>query len=363
MKHNEALSARIISMLLLIGISTTAFSASDDLEEEFSVQPGGSLFIDSQSGSIEVETWDQSTVRVRVRNSRDFEVDFEQRGNDIYVEADAEGGFRIRRSNIGFRVQVPQNFNLDLDTGGGSIEVSDINGGVLADTSGGSIEIGNVSGGNVNADTSGGSIRIGDVSGNVLADTAGGSITVGETGGDSELETSGGSIRSGWVGGSIVADTAGGSIRLAGSEVRLEADTAGGSIAVERSNGSVDVSTAGGSIEIGPTAGSVRAETSGGHIELVMAPVGAVANIPVELDTSGGDVTIHIPADHAASIDAQLRVSRRNRGDYGIYTDFPLTIQDENGSRVVGRGDINGGGATIELRTSNSDIHILQIQD
>lgn len=362
MKTLITTSVQIASLALLSSMAAITLAAEDDLLQEFTVQAGGTLFLDSRSGPIEVTPWNEDMVRVEVLNSRGFEVEFEQRGNDVYVEADQEGLFRLRSSNISFNVQVPTNFNLDLDTGGGSIEVGNVNGNITADTSGGSISIGDVESGDVSADTSGGSINIGDIGGDVYADTAGGSITVGETAGDSELDTSGGSIRSGWVGGTLDADTAGGSIRLAGSDQNLVAETAGGSISVERSNGPVDVSTAGGSIDIGPVPGPVKAETSGGSIELTMVASEVGVNADVELDTSGGDVTIHIPANYSATIDAQLRVSRRNRGDYGIFTDFPLTIQDDDNGRIIGRGEINGGGALIELRTSNSDINILLVE-
>ena len=45
-------------------------------------------------------------------------------------------------------------------------------------------------------------------------------------------------------------------------------------------------------------------------------------------------------------------------GDYRIYSDFPLVIKGENSNRITGRGDINGGGDLIKLRTMNGDIHI-----
>ena len=362
MNYIKVMTGQIACLSLVSSFAGIALAAEDDLLQEFTVQPGGTLFIDSPSGSIEVSPWDQNVVRVEVRNSRSFDVEFDQNGNNVHVEVDTEGGFRFRRSNIGFEVQVPREFNLDLDTGGGSIEVGDVSGDIMADTSGGSISVGNVASGNVSADTSGGSINIGNVGGDVYADTAGGSIRVGETQGSSELDTSGGSIRSGWVWGPLEADTAGGSIRLAGSDQELLAETAGGSITVERSNGPVEVSTAGGSIDIGPVAGPVKAHTSGGSIELVMAAADAGVSSEVELETSGGDIVISIPAAISATVDAQLRVSRRNRGDYGIFTDFPLTIQDDDNGRILGRGDINGGGDRIELRTVNSDIQILRIE-
>ncbi len=402
MSQATTILSRLTAISLLWVVSTGLAAQSDDIEQEFDVGAGGTLIINSDSGPIEVSTWDQTRVRVRIRNTDGFEVELEQQGDDVVVVAESErrgGLFGFRRSRIGFRVDVPMNYNVELDTGGGAIEVADINGDVDADTSGGRIEIGNVTQGNVRADTSGGRIEIGDVEGNVvadtsggnitignvtgnasadtsggninignvagdmLADTSGGNITVGEGSGSVGLDTSGGTIRAAWAIGPIVADTSGGNIFLDGSDTSVEADTSGGNIEIERSNGPVDADTSGGSITIRQAVGPIRADTAGGRIDAELVSVTGSRDASVELETAGGDVTIRIPSDHSASIVANLDVSRRGRGDYRIYTDFPLTIQEDDDGDIVGRGDINGGGDRIYLETTNSDIHIISVSN
>ena len=153
------------TLLLTLGVSDPGYAQADSYDQEFDVDSGGTLMLRSDSGPISVRTWNQERVRVRIRNAEDFEVSLEQRGDDVVVVAEAErrgGIFGFRTSNIQFDVEVPEVYNVDLDTGGGSISVDDITGDVTADTSGGSIEIGNVTG-EVVADTSGGRINIGDV--------------------------------------------------------------------------------------------------------------------------------------------------------------------------------------------------------
>lgn len=382
-------------------MATGLQAASADIEQEFDVAAGGTLNLSSDSGAIEVNTWDQNRVRVRIRNTDGFEVELSQDDNDVIVTAESRsrGFFGIRRSSIRFRVDVPVSYNLELDTGGGAIQISDITGNIDADTSGGRIEIGNVTRGSVRADTSGGRIDIGDVDGDVVADTSGGRITignvagdvsadtsggsirignvmgdmhadtsggnidVGEGGGRVELDTSGGTIRAAWAIGELIADTSGGNIFLAGSDTSVEADTSGGNIVIDKSNGPVNADTSGGSITIRDSVGPIRADTSGGRIDAELARVSGSRDASVELETAGGDVTIRIPSDHRATIIADLRVSRRSRGDYRIYTDFPLTIQEDNDGDIIGRGDINGGGDRIILETTNSDIHIISVSN
>ncbi len=401
MSQSKNTLAKLVVLLTVLSMALPVQAASADLEQEFDVSAGGMLTLNSDAGPIEVETWDQDRVRVNVRNPGDFEVVFDQVGNNVIVTAESERGgfFGLRglggRSRIGFRVQVPVNFNLELGTGGGRIEVSDITGSVNADTSGGRIDVGNVTQGTVRADTSGGAITVGDVEGDVFADTSGGRITignvtgnvradtsggsieignatgditadtsggnirVGEAGGRVGLDTSGGTIRAAWAEGPISADTSGGNIFLAGSATRVEADTSGGNIEIEASTGPVVADTSGGRIEIRNASASIEADTAGGSIdaELVNVPDGVRAT--VNLDTAGGDVTIRIPANHAATVRANLDVSRRARRDYRIYTDFPLTIREDDDGDIIGEGDINGGGDRITLEVTNSDIHIL----
>ncbi|MFM1896991.1 MAG: hypothetical protein RLZZ385_2065 [Pseudomonadota bacterium] len=341
---------------LAICLPLGALGASGDLEREFAIGPGGSLVLEADAGYVEVTTWNEPRVRVVVQNPDNMELEFEESGNRLLVTAEIEGRWSGRRA--GFRFQVPAQFNLDLETSGGSIEISDLEGDIDAETSGGSITIGNISNGSVNADTAGGSITIGDVSGDVNADTAGGSITVGQVGGDAELDTAGGSIRAGYVNGTLEADTAGGSIRVEGGQLGVIASTAGGSITVQRSGGPVQAETAGGSISLGKVSGAIRASTSGGSISAELTSLDAGVSGQVDLETAGGDLELTLPATHQASIDASIEVSRRARGDYRIYTDFPLTIQGEDDREVTAEGDINGGGDRIRLRTVNGDIRI-----
>lgn len=387
---------KVLLTCVALGLPIASQAASDDIEREFDVAPGGTLMLESDAGSVDVNTWDQARVRVRVRNPGGYEVDIRQSGNDVQVQAGSQRGFLgFGRNNIGFTVDVPRTYNIDLDTGGGSIKIADINGRIDAETSGGSIDVGNTTGGvkadtsggritilnvegdveadtsggsitigdvigNVDADTSGGRIKIGNVSGDILADTSGGNIEVGEGGGRVQLDTSGGTIRAAWAQGPIQADTSGGHIYLAGSSSRIDADTSGGNIVIESSDGPVNVETSGGSITVRSNVGPLRADTAGGRIEVDLGNASGSLGGSVDLETAGGDIILRLPATIGVTIDAVLEVSRRGRGDYRIYTDFPLSIQEDD-SNIVGRGDINGGGDRISLRTKNSDISIVRV--
>lgn len=389
---------------------------------------GGTLEVTADKGHINVNTWEQNQVRVVVEKMadvfteeearkvlEDFQVYITTQGKNVRVLAESNRDRRLRDMDIDIVVTVPEQYNVDLETSGSSIEIESLEGEVKARTSGGSIEVGQIKNGSVDVGTSGGSIEIegiengngkantagggisvGDVSGdlevktsggsieigrvggeltahtagggieikeggkNVKAVTSGGSIVVGQAGGDIEVKTAGGGIEVGSVKGMIKAHTAGGSIEIGETLGAVEAGTAGGSISVDGSGGPVEVKTSGGSIDVKNARGYIEAETAGGSIKAELAISDKEMDTHCTLETAGGDVIIYLPGELAATIDAEVRIQRRARRNYKIISDFPIEIEgDEKGTRrITGRGTINGGGDLIRLRTTNGDIEI-----
>ena len=169
----------LVALFSLIA-ATPAKSETENVVKSFSAKSGGNLTIESDQGSIKVVTWDKQKVEVLVEKKAGkqkqidgFKVNFDQKGNDIFVEGDGDWNNKVA---VEFIIKAPLSFNLDLKTGGGAISVDDISGEVKVNTKGGNIRIGNVAQGNVYAKTSGGNINVGDVAGNLKVDTSGGNI-------------------------------------------------------------------------------------------------------------------------------------------------------------------------------------------
>ena len=116
--------------------------------------------------------------------------------------------------------------------------------------------------------------------------------------------------------------------------------------------------TAGGSIEVFKAGGYVEAETAGGGILVELIEVDKGRDMHCYLETSGGDVRVILPASMKATIDAEVRIEGWSRAKYDIYSDFALDIQKDEGRRISGQGQINGGGHLIKLSASNGNIHI-----
>src|SRR6202008_1596460 len=113
------------------------------------------------------------------------------KGDTAWVMAEGGGG-RNRKCSDDLTISVPRSMELArLETGGGNVTATAING-------------------RVELETGGGAIRVDDIGGGVRAETGGGSIEVGSVNGDANLETGGGNIKINSVKGEIKASTGGG---------------------------------------------------------------------------------------------------------------------------------------------------------
>lgn len=253
-KTTIVLSAALL-IFTLVGLS---HAGSDTIKESFNVSPGGTLIVDSDAGSIEVESHDSNTVEVEVYRKGsdidDFTVRFEQEGDDVRIRGDKESGWGNFSLQVKYVIRVPRSYNTELNTGGGSIAIEKLSGSVEAFTSGGSIKLGEIEG-DVEVKTSGGSIRVEDVAGNIEAHTSGGSIKAKlskQLTEDCKLTTSGGSI----------------AVHLAPSmAVELNASTSGGRVSSEFDvDGSAKKTRIRGSINGGGPELTLR--TSGGSVSV-----------------------------------------------------------------------------------------------
>ena len=285
---------------------------------------------------------------------------------------------RQRRSLcVSFDLQVPAKFNLDLETQGGGLEVTKLEGELRGVTAGGDIHTGDVSG-PVRVETAGGAIDLANIGQRVEAHTAGGGIHVGDVRGDATLETSGGEIVAGMVQGTLRAETAGGDIVLRGASGPIYAETAGGQIQLGQCGANVRAETAGGSIHVDAARGRVEAETAGGGIDLMQLMSGVRAEtaagaivaqinasrgtfVPSSLETSVGDIHVFLAPDLPLNINAVIEEATGHQ----IKSDFPLNLRGEQGGFMVGtvegRAALQGGGNELKIHTVMGSIEIRKL--
>ena len=351
--------------------------------KSFTVAKGGTLEVRVDGGDIKINVWEKNEVLVKAEGIDDDELDrlkMKQSGNDVLVEFRNRGGWGgWGGSHLRFDITVPSQYNADLHTAGGDIEVrGSVNGTIKGSTSGGDVKIDNVKGGKVDLSTSGGDMQTGDVQGDVSLRTSGGNIEMGVVSGEASVSTSGGDISVKSVGKSLKANTSGGNIDIGDVGGEAKVSTSGGDIKVRRVSGSATMSTSGGNIELDGASGTVKASTAGGDISLknITGSIGASTaggNVDAELrpsgkgksklSSAGGEIVLAIPEDAKATIEATIRIQGRwssRRSEYKVRSDFKADSYEQNDEdkEIRATYKLNGGGELIELTTVNSNITV-----
>jgi hypothetical protein len=178
--------------------------------------------------------------------------------------------------------------------------------------------------------------------------TYAGHMEIGDIDGKVEAQTSGGHLSIGKIGGPVYAQTAGGHIDLGGAKGNTELRTAGGSITLGRISGKVEAQTAGGSIEIAAAGNAVQARTSGGSIRA------AITSQPTSdsfFETLGGGITLYLPEAIKATLDA-----RGNSYTSRIHSEFPITMQASSDGELKGTINGGGPAIVIRNRVGSIQI-------
>jgi hypothetical protein len=306
---------RISAILLLIAaLGAVAFANADaapgtrdEIEQSFSVKPGGLLNFDADLGNVEIVTGDSETLRVeftrefKVKTAQEADelrqkltVEINQTDNTVKVVvrfADDRNQTNRNKVRLDFQVAMPRKFNLDLRTGG-SAKVGDLDG-------------------TVKASTLGGSLNLGSVSGLVIATSKGGSLSIGDVGAD------------------------------------LEARSYGGSATIGRVNGRITAIAEGGSVSIEEGTDWIRARAAGGSVK---AYISKQPRADSKMTAEGGSIDLRLAAAVAITVDAACTAGRLN-------SDFSLHgHQTDDPGRL--KGAINGGGPALLLRASAGNINL-----
>lgn len=311
----STVAVSIVTLLVAIPAS-----AEFRLERRLALAPSGAFTLETHVGSVELVGDSPSGVTVTITSNRDNLDDrltfaFDEQPGLVRVTAKRRQSvtdwfFSWRQyGNVRFTVHVPNRTDVSVATSGGQLHVSRLDGEARLRTSGGRVWVEDIVG-DVNARTSGGAVRVERVRGAVDAGTSGGGV---------EISSIAGHVRAG---------------------------TSGGSITVQATTGDVSAETSGGGIRVQGVGGRVEAHTSGGQIVVSFAPGNARGG---DLSTSGGGVTAAVDPAAALSIDASTSGG-------GVTSDLALTTRSFSRNSI--RGDLNGGGPALRLRTSGGPIQI-----
>jgi hypothetical protein len=296
---------RRFSIALVLVLAAAPAAADFRLEKRLELAPGGRFVVASDIGAVILAGDESPGARITITSTKDklderFDIRFEQGPGLAKLIVERRGGWLD-----GF---------FDGNWLGGHrtrIEVR-----VPRQTA-------------IEVTTSGGSIEISRLEGAVAATTSGGGVEVREVRGDVVAESSGGGIRASAIEGPVTAETSGGGVDLDQVSGEIRARSSGGGVRVHGAGGRVEASSSSGSVEVGFAPGNDR----GG-----------------EVSSSGGGVRVEIDPAVALSIDAASSGG-------SVHCDLPVTARARIGRDSL-HGNLNGGGASLRLRSSGGAVRL-----
>jgi hypothetical protein len=322
---------KLTTVLLLATALAVSAETEEKLVKRFAVQPGGTVVVDVDFGSIDVSTNDSSEVVVDVLRRvsgasqaqeeeflADRPVTITPEGNKVTISSRAQtpgnkpsGG--KQRTQAKYTITVPAKFNAQLQTAAGIVTVSDLAGEVKAASKGGALQFNRLHG-MLDGATTGGAIRVADCEG------------------EQQVKTSGGGIE------------------LAGGKGSFDGKTSGGPVSVKDFKGSVQVKSSGGKLTVDNVVGKVDGKTSGGGITASFtSPLAGEVN----LATSAGGVTLLVPGNAAFDLDASTTAG-------GVNSELDVDSGDKPSKNHL-KGPVNGGGKSVVLRSSAGSIHVRKL--
>ena len=230
----------------------------------------------------------------------------EQSGNVVRIGKDK---FRMRNVSIEYRVEVPNDTEVESAVGSGSQSVQDIRGPAKLTTGSGEVRAMHIRE-ETHMTSGSGSLEAADIGGDLRCTTGSGGVTVSAIQGDIRI-------------------TAGsGSIHISKPMGRVQANTGSGSVTVQGASSDVDARSASGSLTIQGNPAS---------------------NTFWNLHTASGGVELTVPST------ASFRLSA-SAVSGGIQTDIPIVIEEQGRHSL--RARIGNGGARVEVATVSGSIRV-----
>jgi hypothetical protein len=167
--------------------------------------------------------------------------------------------------------------------------------------------------------------------------------------GDVVAKSGDGSIRIDHVRGRLELRTGDGSIRATDVAGKLTFHTGDGSVTVDGAEGELDLETGDGGVSVAGKLSTVRAHTGDGSITF-RAESGTVMEDDWSIDTGDGGVSLYLPGDFNANLDAHT-------GDGSINNELKVENDGEISKRTV-RGRLGSGGRVLKIRTGDGGIRL-----
>jgi len=315
----------LIVAFLCLNVPVAAHAAEGHFARTLQVSVPVDLEVQTGSGTVEVRTGDNSTVRINgtVRSSGGWFDSSDGESKVRYIEAHPpieQHGNLIKighiddhemehNVSISYEIVVPTETRLRSNTGSGEQNINGLRGPVEASSGSGSLRLTN----------------IGDA---IRASTGSGHITLDGVKGEVHASTGSGQIQATGVAGGLHASTGSGSVTLR-----------------QTAPGDVEVNTGSGTLELEGVHGHVRAQTASGNIV-----VEGEGQESWRLSTASGNVTVRLPGQQGFTL-------RAHTVSGGIHTDREMTVQGSLSKHEL-EGKVGDGGFLLDVSTVSGNIRV-----
>ncbi|HEY2461111.1 MAG TPA: DUF4097 family beta strand repeat-containing protein [Candidatus Acidoferrum sp.] len=294
----------LVPFLALVGLAASAPRAhAEDWTKSYTVSGRATVKVRTDDGGVRVTTSSSKQIEFRVeyegyKLDKDIHIESRQDGDHVELASRSSSHWCLFCVNVRHRIHIevrmPQDADLQVDSGDGSVETEAING-------------------NVAVHTGDGSVKARSLNGTIDLHTNDGSIDVDGLKGDIRLRSGDGSIEARNLDGKVDADSGDGHIRLEGRFDGLNIKTGDGSVTARVNSGS---------------------KMAGGW----------------NVRTGDGSVDLTIPADFQANIDAST-------GDGHISLGVAVTVEGTFSNSQI-HGKMNGGGQPLTVHTGDGSIRL-----
>ncbi len=318
-KRKSSVAGRLVPALplVLVSLALSGRAEQQEIRESHDLQPGATVSLENTSGDIKVISWreqraeiiatkigprdqlDDVTVSIMARPSR----------LEIRTRYPARGKSQV---SVNYELRLPRIVNIDgIRSVSGDIEISEIDGRVVARS---------VSG----------SIAVRGVAQDLDLKSISGSVTVANTGGRTSISATSGPVE--------VVDVAG----------DLEVKGVSGDISIRRVRGRIEAETVSGDVGISESsAATVRASTVSGNISFS----GSLhPEERYELKSFSGNVEAVLPGNSSFDLEASTFSG-------SLESDFEIKIQGRMEKRSI-RGTVGQGGAILELSSFSGTVRL-----
>ncbi len=313
--------------LLATSLILSAKTIDKDFNQTFNISPGTVLHLKHGDGDVDIEPWENDQLEINVRyyakisspfrnGDDDFRVDFEQRGDDIYVTGHEPifqmGLFSQIREEYRYTIKAPAYLMLECRGADGDVEIEGWRSDIEIDLADGDVFLNNFDSDELDIKIVDGDVDLRNIKGKLYLKSVDGNVNI------RKLETP-------------------------ECEIRLT----DGDIRMQDADGAFYVRTVDGDVELlDARAAKVTILTVDGDIRLDLLET---SDILANVETGDGDVIISLEK----SISAEIRCRTR---DGSIHSRLQDQDRDQDVHDYFGRlGDGNG---LVEIHTADGDIDL-----